>query len=286
MPITMEQRQARRHHLGSSDLAALLGVDPWRNAMDVYLDKTGALVEDQTSNMACDLGNLMEPVVLKMAEADLGPLTIPDTRQVDGTVIFVNTDALTANDGEPVEAKTNSIVGFADDEWGEPGTDEVPLRYIIQCHAHMAAWKKDVCHVPVIIGRKGYLLYHIVRNPIVEDTILKEADKFWIKHVLANTPPDNIAPHLEVAKRIRRTPERITEIPAELVQHWMECADERKRLEKEEESAKASILAAMGDAEGATCGPLGAVTYLQQTRAEYICKATSFRVLRRKKGGL
>ncbi len=45
MPITNRQRKLRQDHIGSSDMAAILGVDPWRTAYDVWLEKTGSRSE-------------------------------------------------------------------------------------------------------------------------------------------------------------------------------------------------------------------------------------------------
>ena len=45
MPITDEQRERRKTRLGSTDIAAILGVDHFRTAYDVYLEKTDKLEE-------------------------------------------------------------------------------------------------------------------------------------------------------------------------------------------------------------------------------------------------
>ena len=45
MPITEKQRQRRRDHLGASDMAAVMGVSPYRNAWTIWAEKTGRLEE-------------------------------------------------------------------------------------------------------------------------------------------------------------------------------------------------------------------------------------------------
>ena len=40
MPITELQRQRRRKHIGSSDVAAILNMDQFRNSADVWISKT------------------------------------------------------------------------------------------------------------------------------------------------------------------------------------------------------------------------------------------------------
>lgn len=51
MPITQKQREFRRSHIGSSDIAAILGKDPYKTAYDVWLDKTGQLTLCKKSNL-------------------------------------------------------------------------------------------------------------------------------------------------------------------------------------------------------------------------------------------
>jgi len=42
MALTTEQREIRRRYLGSSDIAAIFGMSPWKSAYDVWLEKTGS----------------------------------------------------------------------------------------------------------------------------------------------------------------------------------------------------------------------------------------------------
>ena len=51
----------RRGGLGASDAAAVLGLDPWRGPIEVWLDKTGQL--PATSSEAMELGHALEPVI-------------------------------------------------------------------------------------------------------------------------------------------------------------------------------------------------------------------------------
>ena len=54
----------RRKGIGGSDVAALLGISPWRTARDLYYDKLNiAAVEDNENNwVALEMGHLLEPL--------------------------------------------------------------------------------------------------------------------------------------------------------------------------------------------------------------------------------
>lgn len=58
----------RRKGIGGSDVAALLGISPWRTARDLYYDKLNIVaVEDNEDNwVALEMGHLLEPLVAKI----------------------------------------------------------------------------------------------------------------------------------------------------------------------------------------------------------------------------
>jgi hypothetical protein len=105
--ITAEQRAARKQFVCSSDAPAVCGVDPYRNAADVYYDKVG-LADDFAGNANTDRGNILEPVLIDWAERQLG---FPLGRNVfvedyDGRPLACNLDACNADRRVGVEAKT------------------------------------------------------------------------------------------------------------------------------------------------------------------------------------
>lgn len=64
----------RRKGIGGSDVAALLGISPWRTARDLYFDKLNIVaVEDNEDNwVALEMGHLLEPLVAKILQKGLG----------------------------------------------------------------------------------------------------------------------------------------------------------------------------------------------------------------------
>ena len=286
MPITTEQLEARRSSVGSSDVGAVLGVDPFRSAYDVWLDKTGQLEPDTSTNKAAEAGNLLENGVLDWAEEQLGKIERNVHIDVPNTHLSVNTDARLIATGEPVEAKTSGLFNFfGGDEWGDDHTDGVPDRVILQASCHMIAMESGICHIPALIGGRGFAMFQVARDNSICDYLLKGVEEFW-QHVVDGTPPVESQATLEIAKRIRHIPEKVTKIDPALVEAFLSAKDAFKAAEDAKKIAQGAILTAMGDAEAAHCGEFGAMTYYEQSRKEYICKASTFRVLRQKKKGL
>jgi len=304
MPITDEQREQRKTRLGSTDIAAILGVDHFKTAYDVYLEKTDKLEEEKKVEEYKKAGNMFEDGILTYAEQQLGKLARNQFRKAEGLPIGSNIDAIVveplngeASAGDPVDAKTAGLYGPLVEEWGEEGTDQVPDRILIQGHVHMLCTEADVCHIPTFLGGRGFKMFRINRDKEVIDLIKKSAIEFWDKHVLADVPPEDVLPNLELIKRIRREPESVVDVSDELVQKWLETKDALSIAKKADEEAKKAVLAALGTAEAGKCG-LGMATYLSQSRsgidskklkeeqpeiAKKYTTLTSFRVLRFKK---
>ena len=301
MPITEEQRKMRKNHLGSSDMAAILGVSPWANAYDVWLDKTDKVEEDKEKSFQ-SAGNMFEDGVLKWAELELGPITTEENgaaifRKAIGFPIGSHVDGIVVSNGEPVEAKTAGLFGPLVEPWGEPGTDQLPDRIFIQGHVHMLCTDKEVCHTPVFLGGRGFVMYQINFDLDIMDTIRDRAIEFWDEYVTKDTPPPNVMPSLVFAKRMKRVTEKTIEVPTAVVQNWLNAKEVAKGANDIKEAAQSELLAAMEDAEEGTCN-LGTVTYFEQVRrgidtkrlkedkpevaAEYM-KESKFRVVRFKK---
>lgn len=298
MPVTAIQLEKRRERLGSSDMAAVLGLDVHRNAYDVWLEKTGKLDEQQT-NQAMQAGTMFEDGVLQYAEQELGKLTRNQFRSAKdrGIPLGANIDAILVGSGLPVEAKTAGLFGPLREAWGEPGTDEVPDRVIIQSTVHMICTLTDLCHVVAFLGGRGFQMYKVNLDKTVADVVTETAIQFWDKNVLADIPPDNTLPHASSIKRIRREPETTVALDQSLVDQWLLAKEACKLADAEKDAAEVAMLTALGQAEGGIT-PAGMLTYFSQSRStvdsktlkvdhpeiyEQYLKTSTYRVARFKK---
>ena len=286
MGITDKQREQRTKRIGSSDMAAILGVDPYRNIYDVWLEKTDR-VAGFGGNAATEAGTLLEDGTLQFAMKELGDGIRNQFRSHPELPMGANIDLVLKGSSEPVDGKTSGLLGPLPVGWGEPGTDEVPDHMIVQVHVHMMCLlpiRVDLSHVSALLGGKGFRLYHIPRNPELCDVIAEKADHFWTKHVIADVPPPDVIPSLEVIKRARRTPGTVANIEESVVSKWQASAGLASQAVKSAKLDQAAVLAAMGDAEGAEYGdPEKMLTYFEQTRKGYTVDELTYRVLRNSK---
>lgn len=58
-----EWLRVRKHGLGGSDISILLGINPWRSELELWLDKTNQTNESVAENEAMYFGSLLEPLL-------------------------------------------------------------------------------------------------------------------------------------------------------------------------------------------------------------------------------
>lgn len=280
MTLTAEQRIARKKYLGASDIPAVLGLDLFRNSRDVYESKVRDLQEDEPTP-AMKFGNWMEPLLLDFAADYVGkPLSGRGVMLIDEAtgVLACNLDGW-FNDREIIEAKTT---GFPD-EYGDAGTDEVPGRVLAQTHHSMYVKGAVLAWVPVFF--RAYVaeprMYRVERNDELVEVVVERGMKFWNEHVIPRIPPEGVTPSLEIAKRIQRVPNVITDVPDALVEAWGQAKADANAGEKRKKSAEAALRAAIGEAEAGRFSG-GLIVRQVVKRAGYTVNATEYEQLKLK----
>jgi putative phage-type endonuclease len=189
----MENKQKwlmeRKNYIGGSDLGAICGLNPYRTALDVYLDKTSDDIRCETSP-AMRWGNLLEEAVAEAYSEDTGKMVwkwIRPIKHKEYPFLAANIDRWVGDREYVLECKT---AGFTKaKEWGDSGTDQIPESYLIQ-----VAYYAAICDVPkvdiaVLIGGQDFRIYTYERNKELEDKLIKIACNFWHNHIEKRIPP-------------------------------------------------------------------------------------------------
>jgi putative phage-type endonuclease len=293
MPVTETQLVRRKNHVGASDAPAILGLSPWKSAYDVWADKVG-LLEPAEASEAAEAGNFLEDGILARAEKTLGKLIRNQYRVAPGALpIGANLDALVmapiegvSSEGDNVEAKTAGLFGPLVDQWGEPGTDQVPPMYIVQAQVQMLCAECDVTHLQAFLGGRGFQLYRIPRNEELLKIIIDRCVSFW-RHVEDNIPPVDSAMTIDTIKRIHRQPNKVItfgEAGVVAVKQWQEASEAASAAKKAADAARDRMLTLLGDAEAATLPTGEVLEYMTTKRAGYTVAACEYRTPKIKKG--
>jgi putative phage-type endonuclease len=183
-----EWLDARRKGIGGSDAGAILGVNKYKTPLDVYLDKTGQS-PDVEDNDAMYWGRALEDIVAY----EYAKRTGKKVRRNNAILVHPEHKFMLANldreiVGEPgiLEIKTAARA----DDWGEPGSDEVPESYLAQVMHYMAVTGAQFADIAVLIAGRKFQTYTIQRDDqLIEHMIDVERD-FWENNVYRLVPPD------------------------------------------------------------------------------------------------
>lgn len=182
-----------------SKVAAILGVSPWDSQRAMYHKMRGEVPwDDETPAM--ERGTLCEPAVLawwRKHHEHEGWEDQPSWTLGDWCV--ATPDAITRAGGDEVliEAKTAANL----DDWGTPGTDEIPTYYLTQVYfamevAHRAGRPVARCHVPVLGGyRLLFDSYVVEYDPAIGADLFGRMET-WAANLADGEPPpldDSIA---------------------------------------------------------------------------------------------
>lgn len=149
-----------------------------------------------------------------------------------------------------LECKTASP--FNQSDWGELGTDEVPMSYLVQCLWYLAITNIERCDVAVLFGNSDFRIYEVYRDKELEELIISKAAAFWHEHVLADTPPpaqcESDYQHLFSKEVTGKAVEADLSV-CELAQKLQVLNSEIKSKEMEVSQIKQTIMGQMGEAE-------------------------------------
>lgn len=194
----------RTQFLGSSDVASVLNISPWKSQHRLYLEKIGAVVDEPTpeKKRIFARGKRWEPVVVDMLVDEL------EDRGHDVLVIGRNLrfsdpehpfmqaeiDLLLQLDGEVVNGEMKTVHPFAAKEWGEPGSDDIPLHYAAQSmHGLMVTgrrwFSRRLCIVAALIGVDDLRIHQIERDDETIAAMRARELEFW-RRVQERDPPD------------------------------------------------------------------------------------------------
>jgi len=278
MPLTDAQLMARREHICSTDVGAILGFNKYRSPFQVYVDKLNLVPPDDLSrNVAVQVGVAMEPVLLRWYQEDHKDLqVIPNAGQElflhpSRSLFAATPDALVQGGAGPggVEAKTAGGYG---DEWGDAGTDVIPDSYLFQAHWNIGVLQADWWDVVVAMtGRNRHREYHIVRDPEFLGTLQDSLMRWWTDHIIARRPPPTTGtePDAQVLAKLypasnevmlTDTAEVTVAALEELAMNLQAAVMVRKQAETNELGLENAVKAIIADNAGLK-GPWGTITW-------------------------
>lgn len=185
--------EARRKGVTGTDMTALVGVNLWKVALDVFLNKRGLRGEPEETPVM-RTGTAVEPAIVDLyceSHAFEG-LRVDTTRRLrrhpDHRIAIGTPDGMVKR-GTRNERLLECKFTSRSKDWGEDGTDQVPERVLVQCMWYLYVQPRlEVCDVAALVAGT-YREYRIARADDLLEILKETADEFWTDNVVANVAP-------------------------------------------------------------------------------------------------
>jgi putative phage-type endonuclease len=258
IPGSPEWHAARLTGIGGSDCPAILGISNWRTPFDVYLEKCGEGEREREDRLPMRWGKLLEPVIRQAYANETGR----EVRAV-GFLRHPTLSFIVGNpDGDCGDRGLECKLDRWGRNWGEPGTDQVPLPYIAQAQHYMLLMPRwEAIDFGVPIGGWDFRIYTVPRDEAIQRQIVEAESEFWSR-VMRREPPPPVSPADAIKRWGRLASKGVVQATDE-----MQEAIERMRARKAAIAAatrlfdddKTLIMTALGDSGDTLVGPDGEV---------------------------
>lgn len=261
----------RRSGIGGSDIAAVCGLSPWRSPLDVYFDKIGETPEPEEPapkgpRAALYWGTVLEDVIARAYMEWTGHRVVRYSRLLRNPAApweIGDIDRLVIDDGAKIAAKPRGEIickrgleiktsRMRGEEWGEEGTDQIPVWYFAQVQWYMAlAPSIEVFDVVVLFGGSDLALYTVPRNDTTIGQLRRAGAFFWHENVEKRIPPEasNYAEEVMLHPEAKFSEVVVTEEQEAVIDAWEEATAERKAAEKHEDDLKLAVAKIAADGE-------------------------------------
>lgn len=264
-----EWLELRKHGIGGSEAAAILGLNPYMTPYTVWAEKTNRLPEKEDTE-AMRLGRDLEEYVAKRFTEKTGKRVKRRNAILwheEYPFMFANADRFIVGENAGLECKTTSTLNLKQFKNGE-----YPDTYYCQCMHYMAVTGYRKWYLAVLVLGKEFLVYEINRD---EDEIrsLVEAEKAFWNYVVKDTPPpvDGRRPTTKTIHTIYREAE-----PGKIelfgedshIKTLLELGKEMKALSTEKERIEQHLKELLGNCEFGQSDKF-TVSWKNQTRRNF-----------------
>lgn len=251
----------RRKAITASDAAAILGLNPSRPPIAVWIEKMHPeMVENSDIQELLDFGLDVEPALARAYERKTGlKIERPGFELVHHDKypeISCTIDGISRDPRKLVQFKWETRFS---DKFGAPNTDEVPDAYLIQCGVEMAVWGCEFDDIATMHAGPPLLIYPLHRDLELENMVVDRLRAWWSDYIINKREPAIDASHdwsAYLGKKYPRPSGKMQTLdgaPESIVQAVPVLRDARKLIKaKQEEYDQAANLLKdfIGEADG------------------------------------
>ncbi len=177
--------EARRHSIGGSDAAAIVGLNPYTSRYELWADKLGRLPPKE-ENEAMRIGKDFEDYVAKRFCEATGKKVRRERNIIINTdfpFAHANVDRMIIGEKAGLECKTTSVLNLKKFNDGN-----YPPVYYVQCQHYMMVTGLPKWYLAVLILGKEFLWFEIPRCETDIEALATAEKQFW-EYVKAEKEP-------------------------------------------------------------------------------------------------
>lgn len=191
----------RRKGIGGSDVAAIMGVSPWKSAATVYLEKIGEIPLEGNDSERMRIGRDLEEYVAQRFSEVTGKKVRRNNYMLyhdEYPFIFADIDREVVGENAILECKTTN--SYAKSQW-ENGA---PIYYELQCQHYMLVTGAERCYIACLIGNEAFTYHVIERDAEAMSALLSIEKEFWENYIEGEKlpPPDGSDDYSEALRVI------------------------------------------------------------------------------------
>lgn len=241
----------RKQGIGGSDAGAVCGLNPYRTAMQVYLDKISEETEEIDNEAMRQGRELEEYVARRFAEASGKKVRRANAMYYDEEHPFMLADVDRMVVGENAGLECKTAKPFMEDKWKD---GKIPLSYLVQCYHYMSVCKADAWYIAVLIYGSKFIYHRIERDEEIINKLRSMEKEFWEEHVMKRKMPDPDGSKLTDSVIAEQYKQALVEsIPLngfdEKLQRREELAMQMAQMDTEKRQIEQELKLYMGNAE-------------------------------------
>lgn len=202
----------RSKYIGGSDVAAVLGLSPYKTPYGLWAEKKGLIPNTVLNEGAVEWGYRLEaPIAEKFADTNNCRISNRHRVAYHSVYKYMRGEIdfhIVKGMGDPGILEVKTAGAFLSHQWSADDGDEVPIQYWCQVQYYMGLFGRDYCVIAALIGGQDYREYIIDFDLEFYNNMIKAVTAFWENNVLANVAPSLVAADYNLVAS--ETPDRKT----------------------------------------------------------------------------
>lgn len=177
----------RKMGITGTDAGAIVGMNPYKSALQVFVDKTTDNIEVFDNEAMKQGRDLEEYVAQRFCEAASKKVRRANAifSNDEHPWMLADFDRLVVGERAGLECKT--VSAYSADKWKNGA---IPLHYQLQIQHYLAVSGYDAWYIAALILGKEFIVHKIERDEELIQSLITIEKRFWEQNVLAGIMPD------------------------------------------------------------------------------------------------